>query len=529
MSETYDLLNRQWKSTCKIIFGQEIGELSDFEPYLTELTRPVQYHKSSLSGKEVASAPTSYCKSAGWLALDEVDFNKKFEPLGINEVKDLDSIASAISERMHYAGNVMFGNCSKIEKSSNINDSTGIYKSARYGHSKNIACCTMARDGENCFGLNGATETSFSIKCNRAFHCSRSFELWMSDNSLDSFYSSGLTNCSNCMFSFNSWNKKCAIGNLELPRDKYLSAKQNLLSELAEQLKRAKRAPTLLDIVKKSKWAKPEIPLESERIDASDTKDKSKIEEAFTKTTSLLFGKPLEGGMDAYAGYLRRHTQPTEKCTSAATGKEMVLPTFSTYPLLPRDRLLDINEAQVFGQSIRLERNDAEGITLANAHEKIGPLAFFHIYLIVGKNTNLIECVNYASSSNSYRSSAVGYSKYCAYSFWPMNCQYLFGADSPFNSNFCINIYSCTSQTRCFEIDCCGYCSDTYFSHNCENVNDSMFCFSKKNLRYAIGNAPLSQNDYKKVKSSLLSQIADELNSTKELRYDIYNIACGGK
>jgi hypothetical protein len=92
-----------------------------------------------------------------------------------------------------------------------------------------------------------------------------------------------------------------------------------------------------------------------------------------------------------------------------------------------------------------------------------------------------------------------------------------------------MNIYSCTHQTRCFEIDCCGYCTDTYFSHNCENVNDSMFCFNKKNLRYAIGNAPLPQNDYKRIKSSLLAQIADELNSTKDLRYDIYNILCAGK
>ncbi len=305
----------------------------------------------------------------------------------------------------------------------------------------------MARDAENCFGLNGATETSFSIKCNRCFHCSRSFELWMSDNSLDSLYSSGLTNCSNCMFSFDIWNKKYAIGNLELPKDKYLS----------------------------------------------------------------------------------RHTHPTAKCTSAATGKEMIMPTFSTYPKLPRDRLLDINEAQVFGQSIHIGQKDAEGITLKNAHKTIGPLAFFHIDLIAGKNTNLIECATYASSSNSYRCSAVGYSKYCAYSFWPMHSQYLFGTDSPFDSRFSINIYSCTNQTRCFEIDCCGYCMDTYFSHNCENVNDSMFCFNTKNKRCCIGNAPLPPEEYKRIKSSLLSQLYDELNTKKDLKYDIYNILCGGK
>jgi hypothetical protein len=526
MTETYGLLNRQWKATCKIIFGEEVGELAGFEPYLTELTWPIIHHRSALSGKDVVSAPTSYCRNSRWLALDEVDFTKTSEPLNINQLKDLDSIAEAVAEKFYYTGSITFGNCANIEQSSNINDSTGIYKTARYGHSKNIACCTMAKDGENCFGLNGATETSFSIKCNRCFHCSRSFEIWMNDNTMDSFYSSGLTNCSNCMFSFDIWNKKYAIGNLELPREKYLSIKQTLLADIVERLKQEKRAPTLLDIVTKSRWAKPELPAASERIDARDVKDKSKIEDAFTKTTSILFGKPLEGGIDEYAGWLSRHTRPTTKCKSAATGKEMVMPTFSTYPKLPRDRLLDINEAQVFGQSIHLKPAEAESITLENAHARIGPLAFFHIDLAVGKNTNLLECVNYVDSSNSYRSSAVGYSKYCAYSFWPMECQYLFGTDSPFNSSFSINIYSCTNQTRCFEIDCCGYCTDTHFSHNCENVNDSMFCFNTKNKRYCIGNAPLPPPDYKRIKSSLMEQIHGELNSTNNLRYDIYNILC---
>jgi hypothetical protein len=384
MTETYDLLNGQWKATCRILFGQEVGELKDFEPYLLELTRPIVHHKSCLSGKDAVSAPTAYCESSRWLALDEVDFTNSGEPLNINEIKDLDSIAQAIAERFCYTGSITFGKCAHIEQSSNVNDSVGIYKTARYGHSKNIACCTMARDGENCFGLNGATETTFSIKCNRAFHCTRSFELWMSDNSQDSFYSSGLTNCSDCIFSFNSWNRRCAVGNLELPKDKYLSIKNSLLSEIREELKNAKRAPTLLEIVKKSKWAEPHLSAESERIDAKDAKDKEKIEDAFSKTASILLGKSLEGGIDGYAEYLSRHTQPTTTCTSAASKKELILPTFSTYPRLPRDRILDINEAQVFGQSIRLPQKEAEGITLKNAHESIGPLAFFHIGVVVG-------------------------------------------------------------------------------------------------------------------------------------------------
>ena len=53
-----------------------------------------------------------------------------------------------------------------------------------------------------------------------------------------------------------------------------------------------------------------------------------------------------------------------------------------------------------------------------------------------------------------------------------------------------------------------------------------MFCFNSKNLTRAIGNAPLPPQKYKSVKASLLGQIVGELEKTKNLKWDIYNIAC---
>ena len=71
-------------------------------------------------------------------------------------------------------------------------------------------------------------------------------------------------------------------------------------------------------------------------------------------------------------------------------------------------------------------------------------------------------------------------------------------------------------------------CTDLYFGHNCENVQDGMFCFNVKNLKRAIGNAEYSPDEYKKVKSSLLEQISSELEAKKTLKWDIYNIGCAG-
>ncbi len=186
--------------------------------------------------------------------------------------------------------------------------------------------------------------------------------------------------------------------------------------------------------------------------------------------------------------------------------------------------MLCSDEAQVFGQSVHLGLGDIEDLSLGNAHKKLSQLAYLNAEVMEGNSSNLIDCAVSVDSTNCYRSSVVEYSKYCGYSFWPRNCQNLFGADSSFDSSFSIHINSCTQIVRSFEIDCCGYCSDCYFCHNCENVRDSMFCFNIKNKNYAIGNAIYPVDQYKKFKSAILEQIVTELERNKSLKWSIYNL-----
>jgi hypothetical protein len=56
-----------------------------------------------------------------------------------------------------------------------------------------------------------------------------------------------------------------------------------------------------------------------------------------------------------------------------------------------------------------------------------------------------------------------------------------------------------------------------------------MFCFNVKGKRYAIGNAELPPDQYRKVKDMLVEQMADEIVRTKELKCDIFNIGCHAK
>ncbi len=233
MSEALDTCKRRWATCCKILFGQEIGDLSDFAPWLMENIEEIGHRKSTLSGKEVVSAPIAYSKNSKWLSFDEVDFGKKFEPLNINEIKDIDSIAQAFSERFSYTGNIFFGNSGNIERSSNINDSFYIYNSARFGNSKYLAYSTIGRECSDCFGCNAISKSEFCIRCSQSHLNKRCFELWMGQNNSDSYYSYGIHGCSNAIFCFNAKSKKYAIGNLELDPAKYSKIKEKLISEMA--------------------------------------------------------------------------------------------------------------------------------------------------------------------------------------------------------------------------------------------------------------------------------------------------------
>lgn len=520
MSNICPQLKDRWEMTCKTIFGQSIGELPDFNLWLSELIEPVTEHKSNLSRKQVISAPTDYSNGSKWIAFNEIDFNKKYEPLGINEIKDIDSLAEAISEKWHYSGNVVFGRSRCIEKSSNINDSFYLFNCARFGNSKYLAYCTIGRSNEACFGCNVISESINCIRCFRSFRNKNSFELWMSQNCNECYYSYGLTNCVNNIFCFNIRNKRNAIGNLELDQSKYQSIKDKLLEEIVEEIRKKKRADSLLEIVSNKKDDKyGAIADDSSCI----THNKEKIENAFSQTTNILFGKELRG-IDEYREWLTKHTRKVDQYSSCISGKSLFMPPYANYPKLPKNRLMSMEQAEEYGKKNKLEHDDVKELNLNNAGVKLNKLAFFNVEFLEGKNINQIECAISVDSTNCYRSSVNEYAKYCGYCFWPRSSEYLFGCDSPFDSRFSINCYSCTSLTRCFEIDCCGYCSDCYFCHNCENVHDSMFCFNMKNKRNAIGNVVYSIDKYTKIKDSILEQIASELETNKNLRYDIYNI-----
>ncbi|MFH0817141.1 MAG: hypothetical protein V1909_00730, partial [Candidatus Micrarchaeota archaeon] len=140
-SQAYAELNKHWKSVCSALLGDEVGELSDYSKWLYEGNGPRSMGKTA-SGRDVVFADQKYPASAPKLSLDEVDFDKKYAPLDINEIKDIDSIFGAISDRVAYTGNIALGNSKFVDDSTTITECFYVYHSERVAFSKYVAYCS---------------------------------------------------------------------------------------------------------------------------------------------------------------------------------------------------------------------------------------------------------------------------------------------------------------------------------------------------------------------------------------------------
>ncbi|MFH1286121.1 MAG: hypothetical protein ABIH99_06085, partial [Candidatus Micrarchaeota archaeon] len=227
-SEVYSILNKNWKSTSRILFGEELGELKDYKNWLLEYTKALRTEKSAVSGNDVSLASTEYCKTAKFERLEEVNFGKKFEPLSLNEMKDIESIIEAVQERVYYTGSIVLGNSKFVEHGTNVSDSFYVYESADIDASEYVAYSSLLKWGKWAFGYSFGGELNCVVKGFNAGRVQRGFEFTQLDKCADIYYGAALEGCNDCMYCFNIKGKRNCIGNLELPKEKYLELKKKI-------------------------------------------------------------------------------------------------------------------------------------------------------------------------------------------------------------------------------------------------------------------------------------------------------------
>jgi hypothetical protein len=512
-------VNSAFKATCKVIFGQEIGSLSGFAPYLEEMMFPYQTKKSCVSGKPVIVSNDFYPKNASFVSQDELG-SLKFPPLNVNEIKDIDSLFEAASERAVYCGNKQFGRNTDVEDVDNCVDCACVF----HGHSlyqvKYAAYSSTLRESEYVFGVCGFPNTHFGMRVCDGVGSNRCFETYYGTNLSDMYYAFNCVGCSDCIFAFNLRSKRNVVGNLELPKDEYARLKKKLVSEMAEELSKKKRLPSVADI---AFYRRDKKDVAEEKI-AFDSPVPPKIEEAFSSTCKIVLGREHKG-IRRFGNWLLRRTSPVKKVIGANGTPTFKVGTLPIIRDMPADRLVTHEEGMEISKRNPIAIKPGEELSFWDAFARVSKVARFSVEFVDGVNDRCVDTPNLYGGSNIYKILDTTDSKYSAYSSAVIKSEHIFGGYFRLlQSQFCINMFDSTNLKGCFEVDNSYSSRDCYFCHNCENVHDSMFCFNAKALQYAAFNTVVGKEEYLRLKKILLDYVNFELEKKGALEESVFNI-----
>ncbi len=521
-------VNSAWLDTCRVVLGGEVGGLDSFEPYLLKNIEPMAQKKSGISGQPLWIGTDYFPSDAVFIGHDEAEaFGKKTSEarLDLNQIKDIDSIASAVREKVAYTGNILLGKSEHVEQSHRSTNAFFVKRSLEVSDSKYVAYSSLHRFCENIFGCRYTGDAKFGIRGTQFYRSLRCFEVILTMNCSDCYYTANMEGCENCMFSFNQKSKRHMIGNIPLPKDKYLSLKASLQAQMREELQSKKEIMGVADILSFGKAPVGSAPGKT-NLQFPKKPPQPEVERSFGDTTAVLFGKRL-ANLNAYGDWLFEHVRKPQAAKSAKSQKEVLVTPLLAY-LCWKNAMLTHEEAWAHGK-LALSEKDTDKLSIKNAAETLKDMSLSTSELRMGVNESVEESVNYYDSNECFSGSGYYITKRSGYCFFAREDEHVFGCDTILYSKFCLKCHHSYNLTRCFEVSDSLSCSDCFFCHNVENCTECMFCFNVKSKRYAIGNVEYLKEEYLKIKKLVLAEIANKLEKEKKLDLNIYNVGCAAK
>ncbi|MFA6530583.1 MAG: hypothetical protein WCT31_02545 [Candidatus Micrarchaeia archaeon] len=512
-------IEKAFQTTFKLIFGECNVKLDELEDYMLKWHYPPHFRKSEISGKDVIVSSDFYRKDAKFISQDEIDFGKKYEPLAIDEIKDIDSILEAIQDRVFYTGNKYFGNSSNITDSDTCTDVNYCYKSHNTSGARYVAYSSYVRfQSEYAFGSGWFLRSRYLIRCIGADNLTRGFECYISPNCSDTFFCYNCWASSHIMFSFNQRSKRYCIGNNELPKDRYFALRKKLVDESREYIEKHKDFPSLFAPPSMSAEKKKDLLAKSPKK-KQEKEDLHPINEAFHSASKVIFDQEI-GSIEENEKLLSERPTIPEKITTFF-GNEGYYPPVFFYVMIPKDRMTIKDEEQICAE-LRMEIAETENLN--SILSKMGEISLYRIDMAEGKVSNSIKSSLLYQGINALYVCDLTLGKNCGYCTYGLSDEAVFGCFRTIHSKFTIRCESCYNVTACFEMDGCSNCSNSMFCHNCENLDYCMFCFNAKSKRYAIGNVEVGREQYMKIRKIVIDSLVKQITEKKKLDFDIYNL-----
>ena len=520
--EAYSYSDKHFREACKVILGADVGALKDYEQWLFSLKQPMGNAKSSVSGTPLALVSPDFPQAARYLTMGEASAAKP-APFSVNEIKDIDSLFSAARERFTYSGNLAFGNSQFVEGSADVSDSFYVYKSARVSGCKAVACSTIVKDSNYLFGCNVASKDEHCMRCHQFTFNTRCFEMNICTSNSDGYYLYDCLGCKDIMFSFGQRNGVNMVGNLALPKDKYLGLKSALLEQMRCELAAKKKLPSLQDIfteaAREPAQITPEMKKCAKKFEHNASRDS--VQKAFDSTCGIVLGAQA-GELSRRKAWLARHNIQIRMVQSALGSGAVPAASYVNLQALPDARYVNLDEAKALLPLLRLTDGEAAELSIANAGKTLGRILLITPQFHEGTNLNVYGCPIVLWSSDCEWVHGCVFMKKSAYSTWGRDSEHLFGCAFCYDSGFNIKCYNSFKIRNCFEVDSARSSTGCYYCHNIENCHDAIFCSNAKNLRYAVCNQEVGKEEFARVKALLLAKVAGELKEKGECTADVY-------
>jgi hypothetical protein len=529
-------LDESWKSACKVLLGSEVGELEEFQGYLSQYNEQLVEKPSCISGESVIVGDEDFGPGSRFVSDEEAQklaAGVRGLKLDLNELKDIDSIVAALNERFVYAGSSRLGQGEGITGSHRCVNSFFVQGSHDISDCKYVAYSSMHRKCQYIFGCSYTGQATYGIRSAQFYQSTRCMEAILTMLCADCHYTANLQGCQQCMFSFNLKNKSWCIGNRALAKDQYMTIKESLLEQMRGELEQKKTLPGIVDLLngaggmaekaKKDKTVQVMAP--SNKLATQNQTNRhpitNEVQTAFDQTTQVILGTKL-GSLADYREWLIQHVRQPMVARSALSGQPILVPPNQAYAAW-KDAALDFDEAWALGER-QLTSQEIEKLTLGNAKQTLSHIAHSTPDLHLFENARMVDCVNYYSSSDCQDGAGFYIVKKSACSFYLRENDWTFGGDIVFYSQFCIRCYHSYNLTRCLDVSDSRSCADCYFCHNCENVRNGLFCFNAKNLNYAIGNVEVGPEKFAQIKKLVMDELVGKLKKDKMSDVDVYSL-----
>ncbi len=241
-------LEKEFQNTTRLLVGKELHGLDDYSEWLGQRVPLPRETKSAISGKEAWVGPPLIYLGKEFnlrnaILLEEMDQANEspFTAEDVAKASLRGIMGKLLSPVRYHIANMRYQAHENVWKCSGAGGGRNIYHCDDvYLDVKNVAYSNYTLWSHNAFGCHGVTSSGFVM---HAYNCSRLARCFEVDGCSDS---SGLLFCHNCenvqdsMFCFNAKNLRYAIGNLQVPPDRYKEIKSRVLAEIAAELEKNK-------------------------------------------------------------------------------------------------------------------------------------------------------------------------------------------------------------------------------------------------------------------------------------------------